>query len=369
MCGDDDIDDYGMVDGQEDSLLTIPSNLINETLVEKIEEQGDSDANVMKILVATDIHVGFGENKANRYLDSINTFEEVLKIATQKQVDMVLLGGDLFHENNPSRDMQHRVVQLLRQYCLSDREVALEFLSDASTNFSHSRFGRVNYEDCNLNVGLPIFTIHGNHDDMAGKGLTALDLLHESGLVNLFGKFEDVDQYEVTPILLRKGSTRVALFGIGSQRDDRLCRAFAEKCLSCEVFRAIYIYIYFRFGVIYAGPWASLQPINGRRMGAKFDDRVANAADMIVTKTISGEKKAKKNASSLLNDPLGTISAASLDQVISQYFDGKPWEERLTVLTHGAIGEAVETFAEDDSVSATKANQEFKLAMEIVILS
>jgi len=30
------------------------------------------------------------------------------------------------------------------------------------------RFGKVNYEDPNFNVGLPVFTIHGNHDDPAG---------------------------------------------------------------------------------------------------------------------------------------------------------------------------------------------------------
>ena len=56
---------------------------------------------------------------------------------------------------------------------------------------------------------MPIFSIHGNHDDLSGKvgaiqsiwihnckfqGLTALDVLHETGLINLFGKFCDVDQ-------------------------------------------------------------------------------------------------------------------------------------------------------------------------------
>lgn len=30
------------------------------------------------------------------------------------------------------------------------------------------RFGHVNYEDPHFNVGLPVFSIHGNHDDPAG---------------------------------------------------------------------------------------------------------------------------------------------------------------------------------------------------------
>jgi hypothetical protein len=58
------------------------------------------------------------------------------------------------------------------------------------------------------------------------KGLSALDVLHEAGLINLFGKFPDVDQMVVSPILLSKGSNKIAIYGIGSQRDDRIARAF-----------------------------------------------------------------------------------------------------------------------------------------------
>ena len=32
---------------------------------------------------------------------------------------------------------------------------------------THS-FGNVNYEDPNLNISIPCFTIHGNHDDPTG---------------------------------------------------------------------------------------------------------------------------------------------------------------------------------------------------------
>ena len=30
------------------------------------------------------------------------------------------------------------------------------------------RFGCVNYEDPNFNIEIPVFSIHGNHDDPAG---------------------------------------------------------------------------------------------------------------------------------------------------------------------------------------------------------
>ena len=35
--------------------------------------------------------------------DSFVSFEEVMQKAVEMDVDMVLLGGDLFHDNKPSR--------------------------------------------------------------------------------------------------------------------------------------------------------------------------------------------------------------------------------------------------------------------------
>ena len=47
----------------------------------------------------------------------------------------------------------------------------------------------VNYEDAHYNVGLPVFTIHGNHDDPTGAdNSSAVDELSRAGLVNYFGK-------------------------------------------------------------------------------------------------------------------------------------------------------------------------------------
>ncbi|GMT19219.1 hypothetical protein PFISCL1PPCAC_10516, partial [Pristionchus fissidentatus] len=222
-------------DDNEEEATENRGSEFNHTYVEDFGSEdpsstsGETGENDMRILIATDIHVGYGENKGVIHDDSVNTFEEILQIAAKEQVDFILLGGDLFHENNPSRDIMCKTVRLLRKYCLNDNPVYIEFKSDPSVNFNHSTFTRVNYDDCNLNVGLPIFTIHGNHDDMAGMGLTALDELHESGLVNLFGKFEQVEEMTVSPILLTKGTTRLALYGVGSQRDDRLNRAFEKK--------------------------------------------------------------------------------------------------------------------------------------------
>lgn len=79
------------------------------------------------------------------------------------------LGGDLFHESIPSRYTEHKVISLLRKYCLSDKPIRMEMCSDPNEVFENSQFKCVNYEDPDINVGLPIFSIHGNHDDFSGK--------------------------------------------------------------------------------------------------------------------------------------------------------------------------------------------------------
>ena len=46
-----------------------------------------------------------------------------------------------------------------------------------------------NFNNPHHNVGLPVFTIHGNHDDPAGAdNLSAVDVLSSCKLVNYFGK-------------------------------------------------------------------------------------------------------------------------------------------------------------------------------------
>lgn len=48
---------------------------------------------------------------------------------------------------------------------------------------------QVNFNNANVNVGLPVFTIHGNHDDPSGdQNLSAVDVLSSCNLVNYFGR-------------------------------------------------------------------------------------------------------------------------------------------------------------------------------------
>ena len=92
----------------------------------------------------------------------------------------------------------------------------------------------MNYEDPHANVSLPVFGIHGNHDDPAGeRNLSAMDVLSTAGLINYFGKHAlsggSVGTVDLKPVLMRKGSTKVALYGLGYIRDNRLHQMFNVK--------------------------------------------------------------------------------------------------------------------------------------------
>ncbi len=190
----------------------------------------DEDEHTLKIMVATDIHIGYMEKDAVRGDDSIDTFEEILQLSKKHDVDFILLAGDLFHENKPSRKSLHGTLHLLRKYCMGDKPIQFEFLSDQSTNFGHTPLPVVNYEDPNLNVGIPVFSIHGNHDDPAGQGnLCSLDLISAAGLINYFGKYTSLEKIEISPLLLQKGDTKLAMYGLGAVKDERLHRLFLNK--------------------------------------------------------------------------------------------------------------------------------------------
>lgn len=121
-------------------------------------------------MAATDNHLGYLETDAVRGEDSFRAFEEILKLANDHQVrgpgrwvgeattprlncwwhqcrvgwaqvDFILLGGDLFHENKPSRKTLFLTMEMLRRYCMGDRPCQFQFLSDPVVNFPSNRFG------------------------------------------------------------------------------------------------------------------------------------------------------------------------------------------------------------------------------------
>lgn len=177
--------------------------------------------------------MGYLEKDGIRGIDSFKTFEEILSLAQDHEVDFILMAGDLYHESRPSMKCINEVLRLIRTYCLNDKPVQFELLSDAKATFATTSFPSVNYLDPNFNVGMPIFTIHGNHDDPSGvANICAPDLLHTCGFANLFGKSNSVENLEVNPLLIQKGSTKLAVYGIGAVREERLHRLFQHNAVT-----------------------------------------------------------------------------------------------------------------------------------------
>lgn len=127
-------------------------------------------------------------------------------------------------------------MKLLRMYTFGDRPISVEFLSDGSQNFHNSVNESVNYEDPNLNISIPVYSIHGNHDDPSVfGGLSTLDLLSTTGLVNYFGRWTDLNKIDISPIILKKGATKLALYGLSHIHDNRLARLFESRKVHMQV--------------------------------------------------------------------------------------------------------------------------------------
>ena len=196
------------------------------------KNKNKNDPNLFRILIATDNHLGAHERDPIRKNDSFIAFREILETAKKEKVDALFLGGDLFDQNKPSRETLVQTMDVLREYVFGDDPIEFEVVSDQSINFPNR--GIVNFEDENVNVALPIFAIHGNHDDPSGQeNLSALDILSSCSLINYFGKHalsgSNTGAIELKPVLLRKGETKLALYGLGWIRDQRLHQMMASK--------------------------------------------------------------------------------------------------------------------------------------------
>lgn len=64
--------------------------------------------------------------------------------------------------------------------------------------------------------------------------MSSLDLLSTTGMVNYFGKCSDLTKITLKPILLRKGATQLALYGLSHVHDNRLVRLFTDHKVIME---------------------------------------------------------------------------------------------------------------------------------------
>jgi len=73
---------------------------------------------------------------------------------------------------------------------------------EQNIRFQTHQYPNANYLNPDFSIKLPIFSIHGNHDDPSGlEMLGSLDQVSANHYVNYFGKVTNLEDIEVTPIL------------------------------------------------------------------------------------------------------------------------------------------------------------------------
>lgn len=57
----------------------------------------------------------------------------------------------------------------------------------------------------------------------------SMDVLSATGLVNYFGKWTDLTRVVISPLILKKRNTHVALYGLSYINDQRLSRLYRDE--------------------------------------------------------------------------------------------------------------------------------------------
>ncbi|KAG9508578.1 Double-strand break repair protein MRE11 [Fragariocoptes setiger] len=184
---------------------------------------------VFSFLVTTDNHLGYKHDDPVRGQDSFKSFEESLQVAKEKNVDFILLGGDLFHVPRPNLDSMNKCSTIIRKYTFTGEKK--HSFTRIGGEFSHEKFKHGNFEDPGYNVACPIFSIHGNHDEPVGSDpLCACQALASNGSLNYFGCFPRKNQeITISPLVLKKGEIKVAIYGLGFLPDALLKRKWERN--------------------------------------------------------------------------------------------------------------------------------------------
>jgi DNA repair protein SbcD/Mre11 len=166
-----------------------------------------SKINSMKFSHIADCHIGgWREEKLNNL--TIQSFEEAIKISINKQVDFILICGDLFNTALPSIDFLKRTIQALKK---------------AKDNL------------------IPIYFIAGSHDFSASKK-TMLEIIEHAGLgINVNKQEETEDQINLKFTTdLKTGTKLTGLIGKKGQLEktdyEKLNRTALEQEPGFKIF-------------------------------------------------------------------------------------------------------------------------------------
>lgn len=66
------------------------------------------------------------------------------------------------------------------------------------------------------------------------RGKSAMDLFHTINYVNYFGKYTNLNEVHIKPILMSKGTQKLALYGLSHIPDKRLVKLLREKKVTID---------------------------------------------------------------------------------------------------------------------------------------
>lgn len=147
----------------------------------------------MKIGIFSDTHLGFDE-KGQRCEDSFLALNQAIELCTSKNVDFMLLPGDVFDTTVPSHTVLFKSVNSFSKAKNSASQVKLKV--EKNNEVRDIIFS-----------GIPILAIHGNHEYLGKEKRTALDVLNASNLLIYF---------HAAKITAQKGDEKVCIFGLGA---------------------------------------------------------------------------------------------------------------------------------------------------------
>ncbi len=129
----------------------------------------------MKLAIFSDLHLGYGRG-SERESDAFETFEEIIEIISQKNVDAVLIPGDIFDSKVPSQEVIANSLELFSK------------LSKIKSK-SNAKLVRVyniiekKERQISLLSNLPIITISGTHERRAKNMINPVKILEKAGFV------------------------------------------------------------------------------------------------------------------------------------------------------------------------------------------
>ena len=147
----------------------------------------------MKIGIFSDPHLGFAE-KGERAQEAFDNLSQAIDLCINEKVDFVILAGDIFDEPAPNHNILFNAMQCFAKAKKGESNVSLTLEKNNSQK-------KLSY------FGLPILTIHGNHEYRGKETKTALDVLNFSELLIYF---------HASKIIVEKDNEKVCVHGLGA---------------------------------------------------------------------------------------------------------------------------------------------------------